>query len=103
MSLKHDAVRAKHDAAAKKAARDQELQQMLEDLELAAHRGRAAQAKLEADGGGEGEVGLELRIRDVVERVSSHGGRTGLLTRLKRFNAYLEAVAELPDGVVEAS
>ena len=62
---------------------------MIQDIELAVQRGRAAQlAKGEEEAGEEG-VGLELRLRKLAAEVSSVGGG-GLLERVRGFNALME-------------
>ena len=62
---------------------------MIQDIKIAVQRGRAQQQTQgkEADEGG--EVGLELSLRSVADKVSSVG-RLGLLKRVKEFNALVE-------------
>jgi hypothetical protein len=105
IAIEADGVRAKHEervasvkviylgstdvfeADKKQAAND--LNTDLHDIEIAVQRGRAAQ---KAAGDDEpGELGLEARLQEMTDRVSSAGGRQGLLERTKRYNAYLEA------------
>ncbi len=61
---------------------------MLHDVELAVQRGRTAQRKPGAD---LTPVGLELRLREVADRVSSARGRQSILQRVRGMNARLEA------------
>lgn len=102
LALQHDRVRAAHDVAAREARSAAELDSMLHDIELAVQRGRRQQRHNRASSAGteaDGEVGLELRLADVVTRVSSADGRTGLAERLKRFNGFLEAFVRMPSSV----
>ncbi|MCJ1402185.1 hypothetical protein MMC11_005405 [Xylographa trunciseda] len=71
---------------------ENDLNTMIQDIELAVQRGRAAQ--LATDGepdAAEENVGLELRLRKVAMEVSSVGGE-GLLDRVRGFNALMEKV-----------
>ena len=67
---------------------------MIQDIELAVQRGRAAQLAQGAEGdAAEESVGLELRLRTVAAEVSSVGGG-GLLERVRGFNALMEKVLD---------
>ena len=66
-----------------------DLNNMLHDIELAVQKGRAAQRLQDPDADDE-PIGLELRLRELTGTISSSGGHTGLLDRLKEFNELLE-------------
>ncbi|MCJ1438251.1 hypothetical protein MMC27_007639 [Xylographa pallens] len=92
IAIEMDAVRAQHEIATKIAQDENELDTMIQDIELAVQRGRAAQLAQGVEGdAAEESVGLELRLRKVAAEVSSVGGG-GLLERVKGFNALMEKV-----------
>ncbi|MCJ1471932.1 hypothetical protein MMC13_000573 [Lambiella insularis] len=88
LALETDAVRAVHERAAKVAQDENELDTLVQDIELAVRRGRAAQRVGGGDEGGR-EVGLELRLRKVAAEFGD-GEEGGLLERVKAFNGLME-------------
>ncbi|MCJ1385401.1 hypothetical protein MMC17_008524 [Xylographa soralifera] len=92
IAIEMDAVRAQHERATKIAQDENDLDTMIQDIELAVQRGRAAQlAQGVEEDTAEESVGLELRLRTVAAEVSSVEGG-GLLERVKGFNALMEKV-----------
>ncbi|MCJ1390607.1 hypothetical protein MMC18_003468 [Xylographa bjoerkii] len=91
IAIEMDAVRAQHEKATKIAQDENDLDTMIQDIELAVQRGRAAQLAGGAEENEEEGVGLELRLRKVATEVSSVGGG-GLLERVKGFNALMEKI-----------
>ena len=81
-------VRAKHEAAAEAERREHDLHELVKDLELAVQRGRAAERNASEEE--LQPVGLELRLRDVAETVSTADGRMGMLGRVNGLNDALE-------------
>ncbi|MCJ1414746.1 hypothetical protein MMC32_001074 [Xylographa parallela] len=94
IAIEMDAVRAQHEIATQIAQDENDLDTMIQDIELAVQRGRAAQLAQGAEGdAAEESVGLELRLRTVAAEVSSVGGG-GLLERVRGFNALMEKVLD---------
>ena len=83
-----DAVRTQHETEKETARKERELDDMLQDIKLAVQRGRAAERKASEEQ--LRPVGLELRLRNVVEGVSSSDGREGLVGRVRGLNEALE-------------
>ena len=89
LALEIDAVRSQYEAEKETARKERELDDILQDIQLAVQRGRAAERKATEEE--LRPVGLELRLRNVVDGVSSSDGREGLVGTVRGLNEALEA------------
>ena len=100
VELQIDEVRARHEKDARVANEEHHLETLLQDIELAVERGRAApevdEEEEDEDGEEEGKPSLSMRLQQAADVMSSADGRVGLLERVKGFNGLLEeAIARL--------
>lgn len=109
IELQMDEVRRRNEEEAREAAEEQRLREMLQDIQVAVQRGRAAEEQEGSQGedgedesrngkGGDADGGptLAMRLRRLGETVSSADGRVGMLEKVRGFNRLLEeAIAKL--------
>ena len=100
LDLQMDELRGQNEEDARVANEEHTLDTLLQDIELAVQRGKAAQEhgdEEEDDDDHQDEDGgltLAMRLQQVADTVSSADGRVGTLERVKGFNKLLEQAIE---------
>ncbi|KAI1258449.1 hypothetical protein F5Y18DRAFT_413524 [Xylariaceae sp. FL1019] len=93
VALKMDAIRNRHEAAAKESIHQLNLSTSMDDIEIAIENGKAA-LDLQPKQQKVAELGnLDLLIAQIADKVSMVGDRGGALKQIRDFNAFLERAA----------